>query len=283
MELARWIWTLRGELLAMSLLGVIWCATGVLTGRQTLLRRGLESGWIFSGFAGSAAAILMTNSPLGALNETLIVQLGALVMLAGIVRDLRGGGTWSVRWLSPGGALIAAASLTLLLVLPTTARNVKSVVTAAEAKRAGASLAQAEVFQAGPLDDLQIAAFGGDPPLPTTYVGKVMDGIRLLNRIGRADDTVAALDFSNPFNVARGVPPSRTAPTAWQLGFVYTRRSAPSADRVFNGRDVIMIAKRFGDGNQANLVVLRQLYGSYLDKHYRIAGESQQWQALVPR
>jgi hypothetical protein len=110
-----------------------------------------------------------------------------------------------------------------------------------------------------------------------------MDGIRLLNRIGRADDTVAALDFSNPFNVARGVPPSRTAPTAWQLGFVYTRRSAPSADRVFNGRDVIMIAKRFGDGNQANLVVLRQLYGSYLDKHYRIAGESQQWQALVPR
>ncbi len=282
-ELVRWGWSLRTELLAMAVMALIWCATGVMTRRVSLVRRVIESGWIFGAFAGSAAAILMTNSPLGSLNETPIVALGALVLLAGIVSDLREAGGSETRSLLPAASVAAGTALALFVVLPMTGRNVASVAEAAAAKRSGGGLAADERFAAGPLQGLQISGFGGDPPLPTTYVGKVTDGLQLLERTGNSGRTVATLDFANPFNIARGVAPSPTAPTCWQLGFLFSAESAPSTERVFNGRDVIMIPKRFGDGDQRNLAVMEQLYGAYFRKHYRFAGESEQWRVFVPR
>ncbi|HSH40484.1 MAG TPA: hypothetical protein VK993_17070, partial [Chthoniobacterales bacterium] len=178
---------------------------------------------------------------------------------------------------------LVAALLALAVVVPVTGRNMKSVVQAAKFKASGQTLQPTEVFASGPLAGLQIRDYGGDPPLPTTYVGKVNDGLELLARTGNSDKTVAALEFANPFNVARGLKPSRTAPTCWQLGFLYSAEAAPATERVFNGSDVIMIPKQFGDGNQANLTVIRQHYGEYLDAHYTMAGESQQWQVFVPR
>ncbi|HEX8532568.1 MAG TPA: hypothetical protein VF662_00205 [Allosphingosinicella sp.] len=282
-ELLRWGWSLRAELVAMSGLALIWCATGSTVGRAALLRRVIECGWVFGAFAGSAAAILMTNSPLGHLSETPIAELGALVLLGGIVRDLRETGAEAVGPVRPKVLALAGIGLALVVVLPMTGRNVVGVAEAAAAKRAGTTLSPAERFTSGPLEGLQISAFGGDPPLPTTYVGKVMDGLRLLQRTGNAGRTVAALDFANPFNVVRGVQPSETAPTCWQLGFLFSPQSAPPAERVFNGRDVIMVPKRFGDGDQRNLTVMQQLYGSYFSRHYRLAGESEQWRLFVPK
>lgn len=281
--LGYWALTMRYDVLAIAGLAAIWCATGVMAGRASLVPRAIEAGWLAAGFVGFTAAILMTNSPLGSLSESPVASLGALVLLAAVLADFRAArmSTGNPGWRR--GLIAAAVCLAAFVVLPDTGRNIAGVVAAARHESSGASLSRAETFGAGPLRGLEISDFGGDPPLPTTYVGKVMDGVALLARTGNADRPVAALDFANPFNVARGVRPSRTAPPAWQLGFLFTAESAPPRKRVFNGRDVIMWPKQFGDGDQQNLAVLRQHYGAYLDANYVLAGTSRQWQVFVPR
>jgi hypothetical protein len=281
--LVGWTLTLRIELLALAALAGIWCVTGMRTKSVSLVRRTIESGWIFAAFAGSAGAILMTNSPLGWLSESPIVGLGALVLLSGIVGDVHKIGASAAQRFVHRAPIVLGLCLAPFALLPVTARNLGSVAAAAEFKRSGGTLSPAEMFTAGPLKGLQISGFGGDPPLPTTYVGKVKDGLNLLTCTGNADKPVAALDFANPFNVVRGVRPSRTAPPAWQLGFLFSPESAPSAARVFDRHDVIMWPKQFGDGNQQNLTVMLQHYGAYLAENYRLAGESRQWQLFVPK
>jgi hypothetical protein len=280
--LLHWTLTLRYELLAIALLALIWCVTGTIAGRK-LFQRVVESAWIFGAFAGSAGAILMSNSPLGSLNESPILGLGALVFLGGIMRDLGHEGPQVLNSFRRKALLLGGISLALVVVLPATGRNLVSVAKAAQFKHRSASLSQAETFGAGSLQGLQISGFGGDPPLPTTYVGKVKDGLHLLARTGNSQRPVAAFDFANPFNIARGVRPSRTAPVAWQLDFLFSRETAPPARRVIDSSDVIMWPKQFGDGNQENLAVIRHHYGAYLNEHYRLAGESQQWWVYVPK
>jgi hypothetical protein len=283
--LKTWALSLKPDLIALAVLSALWCVTGLVFARAAAFRRVLDAVLLLGCFSLSASAILMTNSPLGGLRESPVTALGALVFLGGILNDC-----WSrfrAAKLPEVAALVAVAAVAAVLafkvVIPVTGRNLKSVLLAAQFKRSGLSLTPPEVFQRGALQGFQVKDFGGDPPLPTTYVGKVNDGIELLARTGNSARPVAALDFANPFNVARGVKPSRTAPTVWQLGFVFSDTSAPARERVFNGEDVIMIPARFGDGNQANLTVIRQHYGAYLDEHYALAGESEQWQLLVPK
>jgi hypothetical protein len=283
MALLHWMFTLRYELLAIALLAVIWCFTGAIARGKLLLWRVFESLWIFGVVAGSAGAILMSNSPLGSLNESPILGLGALVLLDGIIRDLSHESPQPSESFRRKAFLLGSFSLALVIAVPGTGRNLISVAKAAQFKHSGASLSQAETFRAGPLQGLQISGFGGDPPLPTTYVGKVKDGLHLLARTGNSHRPVVAFDFANPFNVARGVRPSRTAPVAWQLNFLFSEESAPPVHRVIDGSDVIMWPRQFGDGNQENLAVIRAHYGAYLDEHYRFAGESQQWRVYVPR
>ncbi|MFN2476897.1 MAG: hypothetical protein ABR526_11235 [Chthoniobacterales bacterium] len=284
-QFLKWAGSLRSDLVALSSLAALWFICGVVFGRAAIICRFINALLLLGGFGVSAAAILMTNSPLGGLQESPVTGLGALVFLGGILSDC-----WNKRltedWRRVAVAVVtcaAAAALALFVVAPVTGRDLKSISEAARFKANKSSLLPLETFQTGPLQGLQIKDFGGDPPLPTTYVGKVNDGLELLARTGNSHRSVAALDFANAFNVARGVKASRTAPTVWQLGFVFSATSAPALDRVFNGEDVIMIPVRFGDGNQGNITVIRQLYGAYLDERYVLAGESEQWQLLVPK
>lgn len=280
-----WARSIRTELLVLAALAAAWCATGIAAGRVPRWRGLVEAGWIAAAFGGSAAAILMTNAPDGYLNESPVIALGALLFLSGIAADAAAIRHRPVRRAAvrPRVALAAASVLAAIAFAPMTARNMGGIAKAAAFKRRGASLPPAQVFAQGPLRGLEIAGFGGDPPLPTSYVGKVMDGVDLLARTGNARRTVTALEFTNPFNLVRGTPPSRTAPVAWQLGFVFSPSSAPSAERVFEPGDAVMIPRQFGDGKQQNLLVLRDLYGAYLDRRYRLAGQSRQWRLYVPR
>ena len=283
--LLAWGRSLGPDLVVLAILAIFWCITGAVFARAGMLRRVLDAALLLGCFALSAAAILMTNSPLGTLRESPVTALGVVVFLSGILQDCwsrSAESSWS-RYAALGTTSIVAIALALLVVIPVTGRNLKSIVEAAQFKAEGRSLSPAEIFQSGPMKGFQIKDFGGDPPLPTTYVGKVNDGLELLARTGNAERSVAALEFANPFNVTRAVPASRTAPTAWQLGFVFSASSAPSTERVFNGQDVIMLPRQFGDGNQDNLTVMRQLYGEYLEANYMLAGESEQWQLLVPK
>jgi hypothetical protein len=175
---------------------------------------------------------------------------------------------------------IASYVIAVVLAGTVTLRNIQSVLYARELKDKGATLPKDQTLQSGALKGLEISALGGDPLLPTSYVGKIQDGLDLLARTGNSAKPVLSLDFSNPFNVARGVRPPDGSTLAWQLGFLYSASVAPDVGQVFNGTEVVMIPKKFGDGDQQSLAILKQHYGSYMDEHFKAAGESSQWYVL---
>lgn len=167
--------------------------------------------------------------------------------------------------------------LVLILAGSITARNIEGLIIAFRNAEDGRKLSADQIFQSGSLKGLQIRAYGGDPPLPTNYIGKVQDGLDLINRTGSSEKSVASWDFSNPFNVTRGVKPAAGSPLGWQLEILFSAASAPDVQQIFKGAEVVMVPKEFGSGHPETLVVLDQLYGAYLHAHYTLAGESRQW------
>jgi len=171
----------------------------------------------------------------------------------------------------------------LLIFFPVLGRNATSMAQAGIWKLQEKSFPSDQVFADGPLAGIMIKAFGGDPPLPTTYVGKVYEGLALLEATGNSRTTVNALEFSNPFNVVRGVRPSRTGPTAWQLHILYSCEIAPPPERVFSQGEPVLLPKQFGDADQRNIEALFNHYGEYLHRHFHPPIDSEQWWLYIPK
>jgi hypothetical protein len=170
-----------------------------------------------------------------------------------------------------------ALALFAITVAPAFARNIGSLAAAVNFTANKRTLPADQTFDFGALKGLQIKEYGGEPVLPTYYVGKVKDGIELLQKEGQSKNVVAVLDFSNPFDVIREAKPPKGTPTCWQLNFVFSETSAPPADQLFNGVQAILIPKQFGDGNQQNLQTLFHHYSGYLETNFVLTTQSQQW------
>lgn len=168
-------------------------------------------------------------------------------------------------------ALLAGAVMT---------RNIAGLLIALRRKESGISLPADEVFQSGGLKGLQILGFGGDPPLPGTYVNKVRDGLDLISRTGNAGRPVLSLDFSNPFNEAEFIRPPAGSPTVWHFKYLFSDTAAPAEEQAFDGAEVVMVPKQFGTGDQESFETLYRHYGDYLSQHYRQAGETGEWVLL---
>nr|MDQ2659988.1 hypothetical protein [Verrucomicrobiota bacterium] len=241
-SLVGWALTLWPDLLALGLLIVLWSFGGVRYRSVNLYSRVLNGALLFCCYAVSASAILMSNSPLGGLRESPVLCVAAAIVWSAIIYEC-----WTRRerteliWQSWRIPIVAAAGvLTMIVVLPVVSRNLHSIAGAARWKWDARAWASEQIIHEGPLKGLQVRFFGGEPPLPTSYVGKIRDGLALLEATGNATKPVVSLDFTNPFNVARAVKPSRTAPTVWQLGFVYSMEAAPRPENVFGPGDVVM-------------------------------------------
>lgn len=284
-ELILWARKLIPDLTILALLAGLWCISGVLSKSVRPFVRITEAGLVFVGLAVSALVMAASGAPLGNLRENPVLCIGALMLLSRILADVWSEGDPPTSELSQRRIVLVAgaAILTFFIVSPVTARNLRSIAQAAIWKFRAGALPSHQVFQRGPLQGLQIQYFGGDPPLPTSYVGRVMDGLALLARAGRFDKTVTCLDFSNPFNVARGVKPSRALPIAGPFSFVYSSNAAPPPEAVLDGEDVVLMPKLFGASAEQDLRNLQEHYRDYLEAHYARAGESQQWQLFVPK
>lgn len=173
--------------------------------------------------------------------------------------------------------MVFAATILAFTAAPSVIRNVESLARGVSVTARNETLPPNQVFDSGGLKGVQIKDTGGEPMGPTTFVGKVKEGLELLQQQGESKSVIAVLDFCNPFDVAREVKPSKGTPICWQLGFVYSDKIIPPASQVFEGVDAVLIAKQFGDGNQENLRVLFQHYGSYIDTNFVITAQSQQW------
>ena len=267
----------------IALLTGLWCGSGVLTSKGGLFERLIEAVVFFICVSMAAVFIAMTRQHVGEVTDSAILGVAALILLTRIIAAQRNRDAPDRPFSQGGGLLIAiAAIVTLFLAIPQTSRNLYAVIKAAVWKSQGRTLPAGQVFQNGPLQSLEIEFFGGNPPTPTSYVGTVMDGLALLARTNNNNKTVIALDYSNPFNLVRGTKPSAALSIAGPADCVYPEAALPPAQAVFNGQDVVLVPKwtRRGDDK---LLRLLDHYRSYLADHYFPAGESQQWQLLLPK
>ena len=114
--------------------------------------------------------------------------------------------------------------------------------------------------------------------MPMPYADKINDGLRLKFDGPRR---VEAFDFTNPFPFALGWPVVRHSMWAWHDGFTFGKTSYPAAEEAFGGADVIMVPKYPG-GPEA-FAIMSGLYGEYLNMHFQMKEQSDQWVVLQRR
>ena len=112
----------------------------------------------------------------------------------------------------------------------------------------------------------------GSTPVERDYFEYVNEGYGLLNQHRRAD-TVASLDFTNPFSFGLGMSPlGRRHLAAVRHDF---DDAGPSPERVFGDASLVMLPKLFSDKTLADSVP--RLYGPFLKQHYALEAESLNW------
>jgi hypothetical protein len=115
---------------------------------------------------------------------------------------------------------------------------------------------------------------GFNTPVERDYFEYVNEGYDLLNQHRRARDTVASLDFTNPFSFGLGMKPPSGGTTWLQYGTNFDD-AGPSPERVFGDASLVMLPKLFSDKTLADSVP--RLYGPFLKQHYALEAESLNW------
>ncbi|MGA2039076.1 MAG: hypothetical protein ABSH42_07355 [Bryobacteraceae bacterium] len=108
------------------------------------------------------------------------------------------------------------------------------------------------------------------------YVTYVNDGVALLERETRRNETVLTMDMSNPFPYAleRRPPHGGIAAMAYHYGLNDAHR--PSDDRYFGDADIVMLPKRPAL-DPAYYIDFLKAYKPGLQQRYNLAAESDWW------
>ncbi len=106
------------------------------------------------------------------------------------------------------------------------------------------------------------------------YVEYINEGCDLLNQHRQAQDSVLALNFTNPFSFGLGMKPSSGGTTWLQYGTNFDD-AGPSPEKIFGEASLVMLPKLFSDKTLPDTVP--RLYGPFLKKHYTLAAESLNW------
>jgi hypothetical protein len=215
-------------------------------------------------------AIALGNSPLGSLSSDYFEAPISALLLLQIFQN-----TNKSCQITPRHLIVYA--ICIFLILPVFLRNVASIQISQDMKTSGYKSISVPKITDGPLKGLAVFGFGGEPPLTSDYLGKIRDGILLLqkNQLGQAACLV--FDFTNPINIYRGVRPPTGSPAFWQKGFSFSDSSMPSEKSVFSGADCMLLPKHFGDGDNSSISIILNKYQNMIQDHYQYMDESSEW------
>ncbi len=107
------------------------------------------------------------------------------------------------------------------------------------------------------------------------YMIYVNDGLALVNKYRRPDDSVMSLDFTNPFSYGLNMKPARGGAVALQYQTTFDDSHRLSGDRLFGNAKIVMLPKIFSDGSLTESIP--RLYGSYLNDNFEFVAESDYW------
>lgn len=108
------------------------------------------------------------------------------------------------------------------------------------------------------------------------YVALVNDGLGLLQKFRRPSDTIASLDFSNPFSYALGIaPPPGGTPTGLQYRTNFDDNHHLSPEFLFGRATLVMVPDTFTDTTLEETIP--RIYGPYLRQHFHLVGQTASW------
>lgn len=130
----------------------------------------------------------------------------------------------------------------------------------------------------GTLNAIRTESLSGAIAQPE-YFWSLEDGVQLLRREPGLSGKVFTLDMANPFNafLARSAP--RGIDSWYHAGRNFSEAEHRRADEIFADVDVIMVPK--APVQPASHMLLEQLYGSYIDSHYKMIETSDYWRAYT--
>jgi hypothetical protein len=176
----------------------------------------------------------------------------------------------------------AAILLAPLLIGPVLGKDAAALAHATRSHFAQkASLLGAQRFESTALRDFVIPAEPAvvsniAPSQPAAvYPRQINDGIGLLRRHVTAQSRVVALDFSNPFPFALGLPPARGGSTSWLVGGSFSKTIHPSAPAALGNADLVMIPRY--ERNALTVTMLREIYATYLSENFRPLDRTELW------
>ncbi len=107
------------------------------------------------------------------------------------------------------------------------------------------------------------------------YAQLVNDGVPLVERFKRPNDTLMSLDFTNPFSYGLGMHPAHGGTPVFQFGTTFNDRFRPSPEFLMGAADLVAVPKKASDPTLDDNVP--RLYGPYLKSHFHLVGESRDW------
>ena len=107
------------------------------------------------------------------------------------------------------------------------------------------------------------------------YAEFVNEGLDLLRNHSLADESVMALEFSNPFSFSLQRPPAHGGTTCLQFGITFDNTHRLTAERLFGDAKLVMLPNLFSAPLLADAVA--RLYVEPLRRRYGVVAQSAHW------
>lgn len=174
-------------------------------------------------------------------------------------------------------AFAGVVFLGALLFVPQFASDLMGLGFGAWEKARGARAPGLLRFTSPNLKPLILYESGNNPPSEgRMFTNYVNDGVALLARASRPDETVLTMDVTNPFPYAMGRRPARGGHAAPTYHYNITDRYKPSAEWFFGDADIVMVPKRSSQGDN-HFVDFYNAYAPWLKEHFYLAAETSVW------
>jgi len=110
----------------------------------------------------------------------------------------------------------------------------------------------------------------------TNYVSQVDDGLTLLSKISKPQETIVTLGHNNPFSYILRRKPSRGGAPWLLLNNNVSPQDMPAPERIIGDADLLMLP-HFDNSHVDSDEALAKFYAGYIQQHFTLVAHSSMW------
>ena len=205
----------------------------------------------------------------------LVCAVFAILVVNEVTRDQQGLPTAEAHSYRPAYAAVLA--LGALLFIPQLASDLVGLAYGAWQKERPSHAEALLRFTSPNLKPLLLYESDDNPPSEgRMFTNYVNDGVALLERETRPDETILTMDVTNPFPYAMERRPARGGHACSTYDYNMNDEFRPSDDWYFGDADIVMVPKRPSQGDN-HYTGFYKAYGPGLKQRYDLAAEDDVW------